>query len=197
MMSRRLVLMAAAILLPFAGTGCGAAILAYQDRIALDYLPSYAPGSSREEVEARLGKAETARALPDGSRVSTYTYTIRNPEWRNMKWQWALGTVITAGFAEGAWVPWAAYEVVKHRRAATFTYDANDRLVSHGPPPAYGPPDDAVGSLSLNGIRERCRSETSGDLRDRPGGVTGGPPTAPRDLYDECLVGRLAIWGIE
>jgi hypothetical protein len=70
-------------------------------------------------------------------------------------------------------------------------------LLEHGSPPPYGSADDAVGSLSLNEIRERCRSDVSRDPRDLPGRVTGGRLTAPRDLYDECLVRRLVIWGIE
>ena len=82
MVSRALGVMVAGMLAPTL-SGCGALILAHQDSVGLDG-PASANvrlGSPRETVEATLGKPATSRALPDGSRVDTYAYTQRNPEW--------------------------------------------------------------------------------------------------------------------
>ena len=82
MVSRPLHLMVAAVLAS-TSSGRGALILALQDSVGLDG-PASANvrlGSPRETVEATLGKPATSRALPDGSRVDTYAYTQRNPEW--------------------------------------------------------------------------------------------------------------------
>ena len=201
-MSRQLVLMAVTIGLAFIGTGCSAMILASQNSLESSADSTFPLGASRQEVETKLGKPATSRALPDGGRADTYKYIIRKvaaqpsattrisevPIWFLL----AVGA-ISLGGTEIVFAPAVMYDVSKNRQTATFTYDANDRLLKYGPPPPYGPPDDAVGSLSMNEIRERCRSDVSGDL---PGGVTGGRLTAPKDLYDECLVRRLAIWGI-
>ena len=177
---KRLILLMGAIGLVFATAGCGAAILAYQDAVGFDRPASsvFALGSTRQEVEARIGKPESSRALPDGSQLDSYAYTIRNPEWRKMKWMFAVGTVITIGFVEAVWVPWAAYEVWRARHTATFTYGPDDRVLDHGPPPRYGPPDDRLEPLSFAEVRERCRSENP-------------------DAYHECVVRRIAIWAIE
>lgn len=175
---KRLSSLAATIGLACAAAGCGTAILARYDNRGLDGPAVFALGSTRQEVEAKVGKPETSRTLPDGSRVDTYTYTIRKPEWRSMGWQWAVGTVITIGFTEAVWVPWAVYEVWKSRHTATFTYGLDDRVLDHGLPPGYGPPDDKLEPLSFIEIRERCRAETP-------------------DAYSECVVRRIAIWGIE
>jgi hypothetical protein len=180
------------LLVGFIGTGCAAMIYS----VGVDPVDSVFPsGASRQDVEAKLGTPVTSRALPEGGRVDTYKYIIRQ---RNpiTSGAWVL-YVAMLGTADIFFVPKAIEDVWNNRRTATFTYDPNNRLLDHGPPPPYGPPDDAVGSLSLNEIRERCRSDVSGDPRDLPGGVIGGRLRVPRDLYDECLVRRLAIWGIE
>ena len=176
----RLSALAGGIGLLFAAGGCGAAILAYHDAVGLDGPASsvFALGSTRQDVEAKLGKPETSRALPDGSRVDTYTYTVRDPRWRKMKWGFAMGTVVTVGFVEPAFAPMAVYEVSKNRHTATFTYGPDDRLLDHGPPPRYGPPDDGLEPLSFAEIRERCRAESP-------------------DAYHECVVRRIAVWAIE
>ena len=210
-MRRQLVSMATAIGLAFVGTGCSAKILASQHSLESPANSTFPLGASRKEVETKLGKPATSRPLPDGGRADTYKYIIRkvanlslttriSPTTRIYEWPtWYLLTLsaISLGGTDIVIAPAVLYDVSKNRQTATFTYDAHDRLLEHGPPPRYGPPDGAVGSLSLNEIRERCRSGASGDPSDLPGGVTGGPLTARRDLYDECLVRRLAIWGIE
>lgn len=210
-MRRQLVLMAFAIGLPFIGTGCSAMILASQNSLESPANSTFPLGASRQEVETKLGKPATSRALPDGGRVDTYKYIIRQPADFSLTTRisstariselptWYLLTLsaISFGGTDIVFVPAVLYDLSKNRQTATFTYDPNDRLLEYGPPPPYGPADDAVGSLSLNEIRGRCRSEVSEESRDRPGGVTGGPLTASRDRYDECLVRRLAIWSIE
>lgn len=207
-MRRELVLMALAIGLPFIGTGCSAMILASQNSLESPANSTFPLGASRQEVETKLGKPATSRALPDGGRADTYKYVIRKVADFSLTTRtssidrisdlptWYLLTLsaISLGGTDIVFAPVVLYEVSKNRQTATFTYDVNDRLLEHGPPPPYGPPDGTVGSLPLNEIRERCRSDVSGDL---PGSVTGGRLRAPRDLYDECLVRRLAIWGIE
>ena len=209
-MSRRLVLMAAAIGLLFTGTGCSSMILAHQYSVGLDgSASSYFPlGASRQEVETKLGNPVTSRALPDGTRMDSYVYTIRDPNWRGdcfpgpgtrslSACSAAIGSVITLGWTEPIFVPWALYEARKNRRTATFTYDANDRLLDHGPPPSYGSPDDAIEPLSHNGIKESCRSEHPAQRQDVRAGASGQPLQFPGYAYDECVVRRLAIWGIE
>jgi hypothetical protein len=210
-MRRQLALMALAIGLSFIGTGCSAMILASQHSLESPANSTFPLGASRQEVEAKLGEPATSRALPDGGRADTYKYIIRRVDDFSLTTRissatriselpiWFLLAVgaISLGGTEIVLAPAVMYDVSKGRQTATFTYDPNDRLLAYGPPPAYGPADDAVGSLSLIEIRKRCRSDVSGDPSDRPGGVTGGLPTAPRYLYDECLVRRLAIWGIE
>ena len=82
MVSRALRVMVAGMLTSTL-SGCGALILAHHDSVGLDG-PASANvrlGSPRETAEATLGKPATSRALPDGSRVDTYAYTQRNPEW--------------------------------------------------------------------------------------------------------------------
>jgi hypothetical protein len=210
-MRRQLVVMTGLTGLLFAGTGCSALILAHEHSVGLDGPASSAfpLGASRLDVETKLGGPVKSRTLPDGTRVDSYDYIIRDPNWRGdclpsrggsqapSVCTAAIMSAITLGFVEVAFVPLAIYEVWKKRRTATFTYDPHDRVLIHGAPPAYGPADDAVGTLSLNEIRERCRSDASGDSHNRPGGAIGGPPTPPRSLYDECFVRRLAIWGIQ
>ena len=177
--------------------GCGALILAHQDSVGLDGPASanVTLGSSREAIEATLGKPATSRPLPDGSRVDTYAYTQRNPEWQKQKVTFALVSLMTVGFAEPILVPWAGYEALKYRRTVTLTFGADERLLAYGPPPPYGPPDDGVEPLSLDEIRSRCRHEHGAE---RPGVSSEAPLPGPRPYaYSKCLVRRLAIWGIE
>ena len=194
-------------LVAVAGGGCAAIIWADQRSTGLDApAESVFPiGSSGQEIDTRLGKPASSRALPDGGRVGTYKYA-RRPVERPFGSQGtmvpgntseAVASVLLSVMTLGVTDIPAYLELSKNRRSVTFTFDANDRLLSHGPPPTYGSSGDAVGSLSLNEIGERCRSEVSGDPPGLPGGVTGGRLTAPRDLYYKCLVRRLAIWGIE
>src|SRR5215469_1220214 len=196
MVSRPLHLMVVAVLAS-TSSGCGALILAHQDSVGLGgpITTNVTLGSPRETVEAPLGKPVTSRLLPDGSRVDTYVYTERNPEWRKQKLTFALVSLMTVGFAEPILVPWAGYEALKHRRTVTLTFGADEHLLAYGPPPPYGPPDDSVERLSFDEIRRRCRrehdAEHTGMSSDRPSAGPG--PYA----YSECLVRRLAIWGIE
>jgi hypothetical protein len=195
--ARRLVAGAAIAMLMGGLTGCGSAILMRLDAIALDGPPAgvFPPGSSRQDVEAKLGAPASSLALPDGSRLDTYTYITRNPEWRKGKWALAFGTVITAGFAEAAFVPMAGYEAVKHRREETIVYGADDRVLSYGVPPRYGPPDEGIGAPSFREIRDRCRAEHT-DAASRG----AAPSTAPAHIvhdYQTCVARRIAIWGVE
>src|SRR5215467_6098860 len=149
MVSRPLHLMVAAVLAS-TSSGRGALILAHQDSVGLDgpVSTNVTLGSPRETVEAPLGKPATSRLLPDGSRVDTYVYTERNPEWRKQKLTFALVSLMTVGFAEPILVPWAGYE------------------------PLVG-------------------AERSGVSSD------SSLPVPRPYAYSECLVRRLAIWGIE
>ena len=193
---RRLWLLAGGIGTLLTTTGCGAAILARYDAVAIDAPAEgiFPAGSSRQEIEARLGKPDASKPLPDGSRADTYTYTLRNPEWRKEKWWLAAATLVTIGWIEPFSVPWAAYDVAKHRRAATFRYAPDDTLLDQGLPPAYGPPDDGPPPLSFETIRETCRSDRADALAAPVGGVS--PPNRTYS-YQVCVVRRLAIWGIE
>jgi len=196
MVSRPLHLMVAAVLAS-TSSGRGALILALQDSVGLDgpVSTNVTLGSPRETVEAPLGKPATSRLLPDGSRVDTYVYTERNPEWRKQKLTFALVSLMTVGFAEPILVPWAGYEALKYRRTVTLTFGANERLLAYGPPPPYGPPDDSVEPLSFDEIRGRCRRE-HGAERSGVSSDSSLPVSRPY-AYSECLVRRLAIWGIE
>jgi len=208
-MRKQLVLMAWATGLLLTGTGCSAMVVASQQSLDRPANFAFPLGASRQEVETKLGKPVTSRALPDGGRADTYKYIIRPradfsltsrmseriSEWPI--WLFLVLDAVSLGGTEIVFAPAVMYDVSKNRQIATFTYGPNDRLLDHGPPPPYGPADDAVGSLSLNEIREGCRSEVARDTRDLPDGVTGRLLTAPGYLYDECMVRRLAIWGIE
>jgi hypothetical protein len=175
----------------FLASGCGAAMIARLDATALEK-PAEAivvPGAMRDVVERQLGPPTTTVPLRDGSRLDSYAYTLRNPEWRALKWIFAATTVITIGWTEPFWVPWAALEWKRYTRTASFVYDADDLVVSTGPPPDYGPADEPLGQLSLADIRERCRTENGGDAPP----ATGRQPYA----YNACVVRRMAIWGVE
>lgn len=160
-MTRRLVVLTGLIGLSLGFTGCASAIVAHYDRTSLDGLPekAFPLGWPRQQVEAKLGKPDASRPLPDGSRADTYTYTLRNPEWAKRKWGLAAGTLITVGFAEPFLLLLAAAEVAQNRRTATLRYDPDDFLLDHALPPVYGPPDEGLSSLSFDEIRARCRSE--------------------------------------
>src|SRR5204863_4831945 len=130
-----------------------------------------------------------SRRLPDGSRADTYTYTLRNPEWATLKWAMAVGSVITVGFTEPIWVPWASYDVLKHRRRVTVRYDPDDVLLDYAPLADYGPHDDSLPPLSFDTIREGCRSEEQAAR-------TASVADAPLDRvynYAACVAKRLAI----
>src|SRR5215470_15957342 len=196
MVSRPLHLMVAAVLAS-TSSGRGALILALQDSVGLDgpVSTNVTLGSLRETVEAPLGKPATSRLLPDGSRVDTYVYTERNPEWRKQKLTFALVSAMTVGFAEPILIPWAGYEALKYRRTVTLTFGTDDRLLAYDPPPPYGPPDDSVERLSLDEIRRRCRHKHG---VEQTGVNSAEPLPVPRPYaYIECLIRRLAIWGIE
>lgn len=206
-----LVLMVLAIAIPFLGAGCSAMILASQNSLENPASSTFPLGTSRQEVEMKLGKPAASRPLPDGGRADTYKYIIRkvadlsltgrsplpNRIYEFPTWYLLGLSAISLGGTDIVFVPAVMYDISKNRQTATFTYDPSDNLLEHGPPPPYGPPDGAVGSLPLNDIRERCRSDASGAPGDLAAGVTGGWPTAGKALYDECFVRRLAVWGIE
>lgn len=148
MTRRHAACLAGVVGLALTTSGCGAAMYHPADVV-------FAEGAPREEVEARLGKPESSRTLPDGSRVDTYTYTIRNRDW----------------------------PLLNHRHTAIITYDVGDRLLAHGPPPAYGPSDEGAGPLTLSDVLKGCQEEHGMNVRSR--------------AREECVVRRFAIWGIE
>jgi hypothetical protein len=193
---RRLCLLAGGIGVLITTTGCGAAILARYDAVAFDAPPerAFPLGSPRQEIEHKLGKPDASKALPDGTHVDTYTYTIRNPEWRKTKQTILLVSMMTVGFAEPFLVPWASYDVAKHRRTATLRYDADDTLLDQGLHAGYGPSDDGLPPLSFETIRDTCRSDSANAVTAPAGGTS--PPNRTYS-YQACVVRRLAIWGIE
>jgi hypothetical protein len=195
-MSQRLSALASAIGLAVACAGCGPAILARYDAVALadPAERSFPSGSSRQAIDAQLGKPQASRPLPDGSRADTYTYILRNPEWAAMKWAMAVGSVITVGFTEPLWVPWASYDVFKHRRTVTFRYDPDDVVLDHAPFVPYGPNDDSLPPPSFDAIRGRCRVE---DAAAGTPSETSGAPGHRTYNYSACVAKRLAIWGTE
>lgn len=170
------------LLVAFIGAGCSSAIMAYQYAVGVDLGESSSPsiGTSRRVVEASLGRPKTSRVLPDGGRVDTYQYMIRDPG--GLKGAAILGivTAVTMGTLEPLMVTSGILHASRNQQTATITYGPNDRMLAHGQPPSYGPADDAVAALSMAEIADRCRSESLGDQRDF-----------------ECIVTRLAIWGIE
>ena len=190
---RSLAHLAALTIVACSLAGCGAAIVAHLDAVALDDSPEhlFPTGTPRSDVEPTLGAPEASRTLPDGSRLDTYMYVVRDPEWRKLKWTMAVGSVITVGFAEAVFVPVGAYSALSHRRTAIMLYGDDDRVLGHGPPPAYGPPDDALAALGFDAIRQRCRAEQSADAPGRAG------PEATASAYEVCVAYRLAIWGVE
>ncbi len=104
---------------------------------------------------------------------------------------------MTLGLMEVFLVPMALHEARKNRRTATFTYGPDERLLDHGPPPPYGLADDVVAGLSHGDIRERCRSEHPVERREAETGGSAQPLPFRDHPYQECVVQRLAIWGIE
>jgi len=190
---QRFALVVAAIGPLILGTGCSAMILASQNSLDRPANAAFPLGVSRQDVETRLGKPSAWRPLPDGGRTDTYKYIIRKVadlsltsrslpnriyEWPN--WYLLTLSAISLGGTDIVFVPAVMYDISKNRHTATFTYDPNDQLLEYGPPPSYGSPDDRLGPLSMNEIRERCRTESPGQQHGL-----------------ECIVKRLAIWGIE
>jgi len=170
------------------GEGCAALIVHHERSKALDSVPVVLLGTPRGEVEATLGKPVSSRSLPDGGHLATYEYTLRADS-KNHPVALAVGSVITLGIVEIAWVPMAIYEARKNRRAVTFTYTPDDRVLDHGRPPRYGPPDAAANAPSDGDIRGACRAE-------HPGGTVHELPF--RDYrYRKCVLLRLAIWGFD
>ena len=192
-MGRRFSLATVAIGLLFAGQGCSAVIL-YQSIGSIREIPL---GSPRQKVEARLGKRVSSRPLPDGGSVDTYEYVVRNPKMAREAFEMAAQSVITLGLTEVAFIPMALYQARKNRQMATLTFGPDDNLIDYGPPPPYGPPDETVGGLSRRDISERCRSEHPMESRDGGAGASGQRLPFPDYPYHECVVGRLATWGIE
>jgi hypothetical protein len=161
-----------AIVAALLSTGCAAAMLARVDATALELSAEwkFPEGASRAAVEAALGRPETSRPLPDGSRVETYGYMLKNPEWKKLKWMSAGFTAMTVGFYEPFGVPLAAWDIHRHRRKVVFHFDETGLVIGHAPPPGYEAPDAALDRLSFREIQERCRSDHPRDPagRDEP-----------------------------
>ena len=198
-MKNELILATAAMGLLFFGGGCSAMILAAASKG--DASPSV--GSRRDDVEAKLGKPITVRPLPDGGQVAIYEYRLGasvDPKAQELTIQmWVPGFGFPYGLVlEPFFLPYAIYKAATRPEGkATFTYGPDGRLLYHGLPPSYGPADDAVAVLFEGEIREQCRSEHPAERRDvEAGGSAQGLP-APDYRYQECIVRRLAIWGIE
>lgn len=198
MVRKRFGVATAVIGLLVAGQGCSA-LIAYQTYSeSIGSIRDFPLGSTRQEVQAKLGNPVSSRALPDGGGIDTYEFLVRNPEWGPRQ---ALGLAVMSaggsGLAEPLLVPWMLYERRKARRTATLTYAPDGYLLDYGPPPPYGLADDAVEGPSHRNIREMCRSEHPVERRDVVAGVPAQPLPFPDYPYHECVVRRLAIWGIE
>ena len=192
-MGRRFGLATGAIGLLLAGQGCSAVIL-YQ---SIGSIPELPLGSSRQQVEARLGKRVASHPLPDGGSVDTYEYVLRDRGMAREAFQMAAASVITLGLTEVIAVPMALHQARKNRQTATLTYGADDRLVDYGGLPPYGSLDETVGRLSRRDISERCRSAHPMERRDVGAGASGQRLPFPDYPYHECVVGQLAISGVE
>ena len=199
-MGKRFGLAAVVIGLLFAGQGCSALILYHKSSQGIDSIRTFPLGSARQQVQAKLGNPISSRALPDGGRMDTYEYVVRNPGIARDAPGMAAGSVITLGLTEAVFIPMALYQAHQareSRQTATLTYGPDDRLLAYGPPPPYGPPDDTVEGLSHRYISERCRSEHPMERRAAEAGASRQRLPFPDFPYHECVVRRLAIWGIE
>ena len=200
-MKNELILATAAMGLLFFGAGCSAMIL-HAARKG-DEVPYKLPvGSRRDEVEAKLGKPITERPLPDGGQVAIYEYRLgasvdpKTLEGAVLMWfptPYPLGLVV-----EPFLLPYAIYKAATRPKGEVpFTYGPDGRLLYFWLPPSYGPADEVLAALSHGEIREQCRSEHPAERRDvEAAGSAQGLPV-PDYRYQECMVRRLAIWGIE
>ncbi len=199
---REFILAAAAIGFLLGGEGCSSVIAAggYFGVDPSRLRQELPVGSTREEVEAKLGKPVASRALRDGGRVDTYEYRVRDPQGLakaiifaelNVLFSWSLGA------AEFFFLPYAIATVMKSRGQEILTYGPDDRFWERGAPPPYGPSDDAVEPPSVGAIRKGCWSQEQGGRPDHPAGGGGGGVRPAEYMYVECISRLLAIWGIE
>jgi hypothetical protein len=120
-------------------------------------------GTSRQQVEAHLGKPVASRRLPDGGRVDTYDFQYTR----------------------------------RTRQTATLTFGPDGRLMDYEAPPKYSTPDESLDGPARRDMRDRCRVEHPRDHRAVMSGASAERLPFPDYPYHECVVGRLAIWGIE
>ncbi len=195
--TRRFTLVVAAMGLLLLGEGCSAFILHQQYAKGLDSTPAFLLDTPRREIEGKLGQPVSSRALPDGGRVDTYEYSMRPQMGPHPIIGMAAMSLISLGLIEVVSTPMVLAEARKNARTVTLTYGPGDQLLKYGPPPPYGPADDVVDGLSHRAIRERCRSEHPRERQDVEAGASAQPLPFPDYPYHECVVRRLAIWGIE
>jgi hypothetical protein len=215
-MSRRWIAAAALTALPLLGSGCGAMIL-HAAAKGSEGPSRLSEGMTRDEVEAKLGGPVGGRKLPDGGAVSVYEYRLPDPSAEKaahdalapwFKIVGGYGGAVPAGvFTEFYFFPYAIYKAATGPRSkVTFTYGPDGRLLYQGPPPVYGPPDDAVGTVttgsskeayglvdtvagpSIGVIRQTCRRE------DHDGEASA---LTAAEKYVDCVSTGLAIWGLE
>ncbi len=196
-MKRQVILAIAGMGLLFLCGGCSVLIL--DDLSQRDETPFIPLGSTRDDVEAQLGKPVTVTPLPDGYLVAIYEYSLPVPG--AMKAADVIGGIyvgLIRGFPlslglETIFVPYALYKAATAPLGeVTFTYGPDGRLLYLGLPPYYGP-----GGRCSGCIRERCRSEHPVKDRDVQGGAVEQPLPFRDYAYRDCVAQRLAIWGLE
>ena len=197
-MKRQVNLAIAGMGLLFLCGGCSALIL--YDISQGDETPFQIPlGSTRDDVDAQLGKPVTVTPLPDGGLVAIYEHSLPVPG-AGKAAELAAGlffyTLPLPAF-ETIFVPYALYKAATAPQGkVTFTYGPDGRLLHLGLPPYYGPEDDAVGAPSVLAIRKSCWSHEESDLPDRPMSKGGDVKSSDRS-YVQCVWLGFAIWGME
>ena len=187
----------------FLTQGCGTAILASSWGVLPE---SLSVGSTRGQVEAKVGKLVHSRFSSDGNRVETYDYrAYKASEWGTFSGGLDLGggqaiaaaAMIYLVVDALAITPYALYKLATHpRNQLQIAFGLDSRVVWIGTPPAYGPFDDAVEAPSIGAIRRRCWAQDGKEPSDRP--VSGGENPRPSEgSYVRCVSRGFAIWGIE
>ncbi len=141
-MKRPVILAIAGMGLLFLCGGCSVLIL---DDISQGDEPFEIPlGSTRDDVEAQLGKPVTVTPLPDGYLVAIYEYSLPVPG--AMKAADVIGGIYVGLFRgfplslglETIFVPYAIYKAATAPLGeVTFTYGPDGRLLYLGLPPYW------------------------------------------------------------
>ncbi len=149
-MKRPVILAIAGMGLLFLCGGCSVLIL--DDISQGDETPFQIPlGSTRDDVEAQLGKPVTVTPLPDGGLVAIYEYSLHVPE--AGKAAARIGDIYMLDIRlfplalglETIFVPYAIYKAATAPLGeVTFTYDPDGRLLYIGLPPCDDLDDDCI-----------------------------------------------------